>query len=376
MAGRVPPRAAGAPGPDRRRRRRRRRGREALLPPDPAGRDQRRATATCSSCPAPPTWRATTTSPGWTGSCSPATTRGSSPPPAASAGWCSRPCCGATSRRRPRLAARLQDIFGRDNLFVELQDHGLDEQRKTNPQLIDIARRIGAPLLATNDSHYTHREDAVAHDALLCVQTGSAMDDPKRFKFEGNEHYLKSAAEMRHLFSELPEACDNTLWIAERADVEIEFGKPKLPSFPRPAGLRRRRRLPAPPDLRRAPRPATGRPLPDKVVERLDYELGRHLRAWGSPTTSWSCGTSSATPGSARSGSVPGRGSAAGCCVAYCLRIVDLDPDPLRPALRALPQPRAQADARHRHGLRRALPRRDDPLRRPSARAGTTWPRS
>ena len=90
------------------------------------------------------------------------------------------------------LAARLQDIFGKDNLFVELQDHGLPAQRKTNPVLVEIARRIGAPLLATNDSHYTHREDHVAHDALLCVQTGALIADPKRFKFEGAEHYLLS----------------------------------------------------------------------------------------------------------------------------------------------------------------------------------------
>ena len=100
------------------------------------------------------------------------------------------------------LAGRLQDIFGKDNLFVELQDHGLDAQRKTNPGLIEIARAIGAPLVATNDSHYCRREDAVAHDALLCVQTGATIDDPKRFKFEGEEHYLKSAAEMRQLFRE------------------------------------------------------------------------------------------------------------------------------------------------------------------------------
>ena len=132
------------------------------------------------------------------------------------------------------LAARLQDIFGKGNLFVELQDHGLPEQHKTNPALVEIARRIGAPLLATNDSHYTHREDHVAHDALLCVQTGALIDDPKRFKFEGEEHYLKSAAEMRHLFRELPEACDNTLLIAERANVEIDFGRPSLPQFPVP----------------------------------------------------------------------------------------------------------------------------------------------
>ena len=221
-------------------------------------------------------------------------------------------------------AARLQDIFGRDHLFVELQDHGLEKQRKTNPQLLDIARRIGAPLLATNDSHYTSREDAVAHDALLCVQTGSTMDDPKRFKFEGNEHYLKSSAEMRQLFQELPEACDNTLWVAERADVAIEFGKPALPSFPRPDGF-----ADADAYLRHLTYSGAegryGTPLPDKVAERLEYELGvicsmgfsdyflvvwdliRHAREKG-----------------IRVG--PGRGSAAGCCVAYCLRIVDLDP--------------------------------------------------
>ncbi|MCU4183657.1 DNA polymerase III subunit alpha [Acidiferrimicrobium sp. IK] len=228
------------------------------------------------------------------------------------------------------LAARLQDIFGRDSLFVELQDHGLEAQRKTNPQLIELARRIKAPLLATNDSHYTAREDAVAHDALLCVQTGSAMDDPKRFKFEGDEHYLKTAAEMRHLFRDYPEACDNTLWIAERADVTIDFGKPKLPSFPRPAGFDDAdaylRHLATEGARERYGTTGSGRDgLPPVVVERLDYELGvissmgfsdyflvvwdliRHARDKG-----------------IRVG--PGRGSAAGCCVAYCLRIVDLDP--------------------------------------------------
>jgi DNA polymerase-3 subunit alpha len=222
------------------------------------------------------------------------------------------------------LAGRLQDVFGRDNLFVELQDHGLDKQRATNPQLLGIARRIGAPLLATNDSHYTAREDAVAHDALLCVQTGSAMDDPKRFKFEGDEHYLKSAGEMRHLFAELPEACDNTLWIAERADVQIEFGKPKLPSFPRPEGFADAdgylRHLSYEGAAARYPAP-----LSSDVRERLDYELGvisdmgfsdYFLVVWDLIRYAKDRGI--------RVG--PGRGSAAGCCVAYCLRIVDLDP--------------------------------------------------
>ncbi len=118
-------------------------------------------------------------------------------------------------------AARFQDIFGRNNFFIELQDQGIPEQRTTNPQLLEIARKIKAPILATNDSHYTHQHDAEAHDALLCVQTGSLLSDTDRFKFHGDGHYIKTAGEMRRLFGEVPEACDNTLWIAERCDVEI-----------------------------------------------------------------------------------------------------------------------------------------------------------
>jgi DNA polymerase-3 subunit alpha len=228
------------------------------------------------------------------------------------------------------LAGRLQDIFGKDSLFVELQDHGLPEQQKTNPALVEIARRIGAPLLATNDSHYTHQADHVAHDALLCVQTGATIDDPKRFKFHGTEHYLKSAAEMRHLFGELPEACDNTLLIAERANVEIEFGHPSLPQFPVPdeftgdtyevraAGYLRHLAV-------EGAKERYGHPIPAAVIERLDYELGvigdmgfsaYFLVVWDLIRYARSQGI--------RVG--PGRGSAAGCCVAYCLRIVDLDP--------------------------------------------------
>jgi len=227
-------------------------------------------------------------------------------------------------------AARLQDIFGRDNLFVELQDHGLAQQRRTNPQLVEIARRIGAPLLATNDSHYCHRSDAESHDALLCVQTGTLVSDPKRFKFETNEHYLKSAAEMRHLFRELPEASDNTLLIAERANVEIEFGKPKLPEFPVPAeftGDTYEERSNA--YLRNltfaGAEERYGTPLPRAVVERLDYELGV-IESMGFSAyflVVWDL-IDHARRSNIRVG--PGRGSSAGCCVAYCLRIVDLDP--------------------------------------------------
>jgi DNA polymerase III subunit alpha len=226
---------------------------------------------------------------------------------------------GATAK-----AARLQDIFGRDNLFVELQDHGLAKQRDTNPQLVDIARRIGAPLLATNDSHYTHQRDHISHDALLCVQTGSTIDDPNRFKFEGDQHYLKTAAEMRHLFRHWEQACDSSLWVAERCDVDIEFGKPELPNFPVPAGFESDGQY-----LRHlvfdGAAQRYGSPLPSQVVERIEYELGvidgmgfssYFLVVWDLIRYARESGF--------RVG--PGRGSAAGSCVSYCLRIVDLDP--------------------------------------------------
>ncbi len=262
---------------------------------------------------------------------------------------------GATEK-----AARLQDIFGRDSLFVELQDHGLPEQRQTNPRLLEIAKRIGAPLLATNDSHYVHRHDAEAHDALLCVQTGSTIDDPNRFKFTGDEHYLKSADEMRRLFAEVPEACDNTLWIAERSNVTIEFGKPKLPAFPIPPAFLATLDVPATtPGGGMAARDCGGlvvveqvaadaeAELPDtaylrhltyqgaherwgtdlgpEVTERLDYELGTIAQMGFSSyfLIVWDL-IAHARRNDIRVG--PGRGSAAGCAVAYCLRITDLDP--------------------------------------------------
>ena len=107
------------------------------------------------------------------------------------------------------LAKEYEDILGKGRFFLELQDHGIPAQKQTNPQLLEIAKRIGAPLLATNDSHYTHRHDCEAHDALLCVQTGALMADPDRFKFHGDQHYLKTAEEMRYLWRELPEGASS-----------------------------------------------------------------------------------------------------------------------------------------------------------------------
>jgi len=223
-----------------------------------------------------------------------------------------------------KAAGRLQDIFGRDSFFIEMQDHGIPEQRHTNPQLLDIAKQLQAPLLATNDSHYVQRSDAVAHDALLCVQTGSQMSDPDRFKFHGDEHYLKSAQEMRHLFDEIPEACDNTLWIAERADVTIEFGKPQLPTFPLPEDFENDtdylRHL-----TMEGARKRWGRGLTDTIVERLAYEL-QVIENMGFSSyflIVWDL-IRHARDGGIRVG--PGRGSAAGCAVAYSLWITDLDP--------------------------------------------------
>ena len=221
-------------------------------------------------------------------------------------------------------AARFQDIFGRDNFFIEIQDHGIPEQKTTNPKLLEIARAIKAPLVATNDSHYVHQHDAVSHDALLCVQTGSLMSDPDRFKFHGDQHYLKTAAEMRWLFDEVPEACDNTLWIAERCNVEIEFGKPQLPNFPLPEGFENDAEY-----LRHlafeGAKERWGQQLPDHIVERMAYEL-QVIADMGFSSyflIVWDL-IKHARDNNIRVG--PGRGSAAGCAVAYTLRITDLDP--------------------------------------------------
>jgi DNA polymerase-3 subunit alpha len=222
-----------------------------------------------------------------------------------------------------RNASRLKDIFGPEHLYVELQDHGLADQRMANAHLLEIARKLQLPLLATNDSHYTHQSDAVAHDALLCVQTGAQVDDPKRFKFDSDQHYLKTAAEMRSLFAEVPESCDNTLAIAERVNVEIEFGKPELPNFDLPPGVTDSEYLRS--LTLEGARRRYGLPVPGDVMQRVEHELGV-IDRMGLSTyflVVWDL-INHARQRNIRVG--PGRGSAAGCCVAYCLRIVDLDP--------------------------------------------------
>jgi len=220
-------------------------------------------------------------------------------------------------------AARFQDIFGREHFFIELQDHGQPDDAKVVRSLLEIARTLNAPLLATNDSHYTHKHDAEAHDALLCVQTGALQSDPNRFKFDGDDFYIKPAAEMRDLFREVPSACDNTLLVAERADVEIEFGQAILPAFPVPDGHDENSYLRA--LTYEGAKQRYGDDVPLHVRERIDHELdviktmgfsAYFLVVWDLVRYAKSRGI--------RVG--PGRGSAAGSCVAYALRIVDIDP--------------------------------------------------
>src|SRR5665213_153867 len=177
------------------------------------------------------------------------------------------------------LAGRLQTIFGRESFFIELQDHGLAAQQRTNPQLLRIADDLRAPLVATNDLHYVRHADAEMHDALLCIGTGSRVADPDRFRFESDQHYLKTAVEMRYLFREVPQACDNTLLIAERANVTIEFDNDALPEFALPDAFLQE---PHPEGATRYLRELTmqgaseryGSSLNDEVRARLDYELG------------------------------------------------------------------------------------------------------
>ena len=235
--------------------------------------------------------------------------------------------CTALTTGRPgealRAAAEYRDIFGAGNYFVELQDHGLAEQRDVLPQLLSLGRELGAPLVATNDLHYTERSDAAAHDVLLCIQTNSKISEPGRFKFDAEEFYLKTAQEMRELFREMPDACDNTLAIAERCQVDVEFGTLHLPPFVPPTRETQEaylRRLVAEGATRRY-----GEVLPAEVSERIEHELGIILRmGFAGYFLIVADLIFFARSRGIRVG--PGRGSAAGSVVSYCLGITDLDP--------------------------------------------------
>lgn len=138
-----------------------------------------------------------------------------------------------------RCAGELQDIFGKEFFYVELMDHGLEIERRVTKDLLRLAKEIGAPLIATNDSHYVRPDDRVVQDAMLCINSGSVLTDPDRFHFDGDSYYLRPGREMRELFKEMPEACDNTLLVAEQCDVHyqsVDEGASFMPAFPVPEG--------------------------------------------------------------------------------------------------------------------------------------------
>ncbi|MGB4325006.1 MAG: DNA polymerase III subunit alpha [Candidatus Nanopelagicales bacterium] len=220
-------------------------------------------------------------------------------------------------------AADFRDIFGEGNFFAEVMDHGLAIERNFMPDLIKIAKDLKLPLVATNDMHYVHESDAETHDVLLCIGTRTTMDDPKRFRFDARDFYLKSAASMRDLWSDYPEACDNTLLIAERCDVKFNEGANLMPQADVPAGESEESWLVKEVEIGLAKRYPLG--VPDNVRQQAHYELGV-ISQMGFPGYFLVVAdlVQHAKNNGIRVG--PGRGSAAGAMIAYALGITDLDP--------------------------------------------------
>ncbi len=221
-------------------------------------------------------------------------------------------------------AADLRDIFGSGNFFAEVMDHGLPIERQTQRELLRIAKDLGLPLLATNDLHYTSAGDAQAHAALLCVQSGSTLMDPNRFKFDAEEFYLKSPQDMRRLFAELPEACDNTIAVAQMCDISFTLGEGRyMPRFPCPPGEDETSWFVK--EVERGLRRRYPQGVPDYASAQAAYEteviLGKGYAGYFlvvADFITW------AKDHGIRVG--PGRGSGAGSMCAYALRITDLDP--------------------------------------------------
>ncbi|QEW00278.1 DNA polymerase III subunit alpha [Microbacterium caowuchunii] len=220
-------------------------------------------------------------------------------------------------------AAEFQDIFGKENYFAEIMDHGLSIERRVMTDLLRLSKDLDIPLVATNDSHYTHQHDSTSHAALLCVQSGSTLDDPKRFKFDGDGYYIKSPAEMRQIFRDHPEACDNTLLIAERCNVEFNTSANYMPRFPVPDGETEESWFIKEVENGLNERYPNG--IPEDVRRQAEYET-EVIVQMGFPGyflvvadfINW------AKKNGIRVG--PGRGSGAGSMAAYAMKITDLDP--------------------------------------------------
>ena len=219
-------------------------------------------------------------------------------------------------------ALTMADIFGEGNFYLELQDHGIDEQRPVNQGVLRIARETGLPLVVTNDAHYLRKEDAAMQDVLLCVQTGKTVDDENRMKFQTEEFYLKSEDELRQLFPNVPEAFENTVKIADRCNLEFVFNEYHLPSFHVPEGYTNEeyfRKLCYDGFRERYENP------PKEYVDRLEYEIGvisrmgyvnYYLIVWDFIRYAKENGIPVG----------PGRGSGAASIVAYCMHITEVDP--------------------------------------------------
>jgi DNA polymerase-3 subunit alpha len=221
-------------------------------------------------------------------------------------------------------AGEFRDIFGRENFFCELMDHGLGIETRIRADLLRLAKEMALPLVATNDLHYTYKDDATAHEVLLCVQSGSTLADPNRFRFDAQDFYLKSADEMRSLWREHPEACDNTLLIAERCDVSFTEGEGRyMPRFPCPEGENEESWFVK--EVERGLHERFPQGISDEVRKQAEYEVevivskgyaGYFLVV--ADFINW------AKKNGIRVG--PGRGSGAGSMCAYAMRITDLDP--------------------------------------------------
>ena len=221
-----------------------------------------------------------------------------------------------------KAALRYQDIFGKGNFFLELQDHGIPEQQNVNQQLLKMHRETGIELVATNDVHYTLAEDAQPHDVLLCLQTGKKLANEDRMRYEGGQYYVKSSEEMERLFPYAPEALENTHKIAQRCHVEIEFGVTKLPKFDVPEGYTSWEYLN---ELCFRGLEERYQPVTEELKERLNYELStiRNMGYVDYFLIVWDF-IKYARDHDIMVG--PGRGSAAGSLVAYTLGITQLDP--------------------------------------------------
>ena len=222
-----------------------------------------------------------------------------------------------------QAASEFRDIFGKDNFYCEVMDHGLDIERNVQEDLHRLAKKLNLPFVATNDLHYTRQEDHTAHAALLCVQSGSTLTDPKRFKFDADNFYLRSAEEMYALFGDIPGACENTLEIAERCNVEFNTKANYMPNFPVPEGENEESWFVK--EVEKGLHYRFPQGVPDTVRKQAEYEVGV-ITSMGFPGyflvvadfINW------AKRNGIRVG--PGRGSGAGSMVAYAMRITDLNP--------------------------------------------------